>query len=168
MQVWHFQKPISTTLRLKRDENIWRNILNISKHCTHSILKRMFQAKYRGRLPFTDFSQRPTPFSVLNIARIANPATPRGRGGALQEFFRKSQGFKGTHRGSRGSRGTSRGSPVVKGTHRGVQGGMYGVPDRVKKNVLGVQRRQRGHQGVPILRESKGLSRGPRRSMQGS
>ena len=35
MQVWHFQKPISTTLRLKRGENIWRNILNISKHCTH-------------------------------------------------------------------------------------------------------------------------------------
>ena len=60
---------------------------------------------------------------------------------------------------------------MVKGTHRGVQGvkgGIYGVPDRVKKNVLGVQRRQRGHQGVPILRESKGLSRGPRRSMQGS
>ena len=126
--------------------------------------KKMFQAKYSGRLPFTDFSQRPTPFSVLNIARIANPATPRG-GGALQEFFRKSQGFKGTHRGSRGSSLTSKGSSVVKGTHRGLQGvkgGIYGVPDR----VLGVQRRQRGHQGVPILRESKGLCRGPRRSMQ--
>ena len=53
-------------------------------------LKRMFQAKYSGRLPFTDFSQRPTPFSVLNIARIANPATPRGGGvtGVLQEIPR--------------------------------------------------------------------------------
>ena len=123
----------------------------------------MFQAKYRGRLPFTDFSQRPTPFSVLNIARIANPATPRG-GGRYRSSSGNPKGSKG-HIGAPGGQGELLGGPQWSGGHIG---GMYGVPDRVKKNVLGVQRRQRGHQGVPILRESKGLSRGPRRSMQGS
>ena len=133
----------------KISEEIFLTSQNIAR--TALDLKRMFQAKYNGRLPFTDFSQRhffyiwPSPFSVSNIARIANPATPRGtlRGSkGVMGLSRKSQGLKGIHSGSRGSRGTFRGSAGVKGTHRGLQGvkgGIFGVPEGVKKDVLGVK-----------------------------
>ena len=136
MQVWHFQKPISTTLRLKREENIWRNILHISKHCTHSILKRMFQAKYRGRLPFTDFSQRPTPFSVLNIARIANPATPRG-GGRYGSSSGNPKGSKG-HIGAPGGQGELLGGPQWSRGHIGeCKGACMGSQTGSKKTSWG-------------------------------
>ena len=53
--------------------------------------KKDVSGKVPWKVAFTDFSQRPTPFSVLNIARIANPATPREGGGVtgvLQEIPR--------------------------------------------------------------------------------